>query len=121
MKKSLLFSLLTYLLFFSCSNIYYVGLNSEPLQIFSNSNINSQIFYTIPVASKVLTRKKSKNYDYVIYQSYNGTLYKGYVLSQTTLIITSLIQQLMANYMDIHLRRRNIQINHLEIVRERFM
>jgi hypothetical protein len=79
MRKSLLFSLLIYLLFFSCSNIYYVGLNTESLPIFSNTNTNSQVYYNIPVASKVLTKKKSKNYYHVIYQSYNGTLYKGYV------------------------------------------
>ena len=79
MKKSLLFSLLSCFLFFSCSNIYYVGWNSEPLQIYSDANTNSKVYYTIPVTSKVLTRKKTKNYYYVIYQNYDGSLYKGYV------------------------------------------
>ena len=60
---------------FSCSSIYYVGETSEPINVYEITDNNSTVSYVIPVGSKVLTKKKSKKYHYIIYENYKGYVY----------------------------------------------
>lgn len=60
----------------SCTKVYYVGQTTEPLRIYSTLDTNSLVNYTILPGSKVLTKKKSKKFHYVVFQSYKGYAYK---------------------------------------------
>jgi hypothetical protein len=72
----LLLALFTAIAIFSCSNIYYVGQTTSPLKLYGSTDTNSLISHIIPANSKVLTRKKSKKYYYLIFQSFKGYAYR---------------------------------------------
>lgn len=60
---------------FSCSSLYYVGEISEPINVYEIRDTNSTVSYVVPAGSKVLTKKKSKKYQYIIYENYKGYVY----------------------------------------------
>jgi len=60
----------------SCSNIYYVGQTTEPLKVFYEPDTTSLLTYTISVGSKVLTKKKSRKYHYVVFDAHKGYAYE---------------------------------------------
>ncbi|MFC6223409.1 hypothetical protein ACFP2F_09170 [Hymenobacter artigasi] len=76
-KKFALYFLLVCLSngFFSCTNIYYVGQTSEPTKLYAASDTATTLTYTVPVGSRVLSRKKSKKYHYIIFETYTGYAY----------------------------------------------
>jgi hypothetical protein len=60
----------------SCTNIYYVGQTTEPLKIFYEPDTTSLITYTISIGSKVLTKKKSRKFHHVIFDTHKGYVFK---------------------------------------------
>lgn len=77
MKKNLI--ILTLILcstLFSCTTIYYVGETTSSTDIFSSTDTKSSLIYSIPSGTKILTKKKSKKYKYVIYKNFVGYAYK---------------------------------------------
>ncbi len=100
----LIFSLLVLT---SCSTVYYVGETTEPVALYSSQATTSTSVVTIPRTKKVLIKKRSKTYPYIIYETYHGYSYKpifikyhkfksstdgilyGYSTSKTKLLSTS--------------------------------
>jgi hypothetical protein len=66
----------------SCTNIYYVGQTTEPLKVYYERDTTSLLTYTIPIGSKVLTKKKLKKYHHIIFKDHKGyvfrPIYTGY-------------------------------------------
>src|SRR5688572_28816486 len=60
----------------SCTNIYYVGQTTEPLKIFYEPDTTSLVTYTITIGSKVLTKKKSRKFHYVIFDTHKGYVFQ---------------------------------------------
>ncbi len=72
----LLFLLVTLTtIFSSCTNVYYIGQTSEPVRIYSTEDTSSLVTYTVPIGSRVLTKKRSKKYHYILYETYTGYAY----------------------------------------------
>jgi hypothetical protein len=63
---------------FSCTNIYYIGQTTTPLNIYSTADTTSVLTYSVPVGTKILTQKKSRKYQYIIYNTYRGYTYKPF-------------------------------------------
>lgn len=62
--------------FTSCKNIYYVGQTTEPIKVYYEPDTTSLLTYTIPIGSKVLTKKKSRKFQHVIFNNYKGYAFK---------------------------------------------
>jgi hypothetical protein len=56
-SQTLLLGILFCIAFASCTNIYYVGKTTEPLRVYYEPDTTSLVTYTIPIGSKVLTKK----------------------------------------------------------------
>lgn len=66
---------------FSCTNIYYIGQTTESVKLYPVPDATVNATYTIPKGSKVLTRKKTKQFHYLIFENYNGYAYKPIYLN----------------------------------------
>lgn len=75
-SQTLLLGILLCIAFTSCTNIYYVGQTTEPLKVYYEPDTTSLVTYTIPIGSKVLTKKKSKKFHYIIFNTYKGYAFK---------------------------------------------
>lgn len=71
MNKFLVGFMLTFLIS-SCSTIYYVGETIEDVTLYSDANQAAGIKLIVPAKSRVLLKRKNKNYQYFIYQTSTG-------------------------------------------------
>jgi hypothetical protein len=53
-----------------------VGQTTEPLRVYYEPDTASLLTYTIPIGSKVLTKKKSRRYHYIIFKDHKGYVFK---------------------------------------------
>jgi hypothetical protein len=60
----------------SCTNIYYVGNTLTPVNIYSKADTASNSLVIVSPPTKLLTKKVSKRFHYVIYDSFKGYVYK---------------------------------------------
>ncbi|MBU2046577.1 MAG: hypothetical protein KJ712_07595 [Bacteroidetes bacterium] len=76
MKKNLLFSaLILCSTLFSCTTIYYVGETTSITNIYLQTDTTSYLTYSIPSGTKVLSRKRGKKYNYLMYKNFFGYAY----------------------------------------------
>jgi hypothetical protein len=59
-----------------CSTVYYVGETPEPVALYAEADMQSTVLVTIPASRPVLIKHRSKRYNYVVYVTYSGYLYK---------------------------------------------
>ena len=70
--KFLLGFIVCSIMMFGCSNIYYIGQTTTPINVYNTTDTTVTTTYIIPVGSKVLTKRRTKKFHYIIYQNHKG-------------------------------------------------
>jgi uncharacterized protein with WD repeat len=69
------FLLLCLCILFGCTNVSYVGETTAPVEVYETADLKSNASYTIPRGVKVLSKKQSKKFYHLTYQSKKGYAY----------------------------------------------
>jgi hypothetical protein len=70
---NLIASLFISAFFAACTNIYYVGQTTTPVDLYPSFDHTAKRTYTIPAGTRVLVKKgRKKKFRYIIYESYTG-------------------------------------------------